>query len=227
MRAVVGLAALIGASLCGAQAEPLLPTMTQDDEIVDVREVPIDTVLRVTRADGNVFYVSADYRWVITGDVIDMWTGKDEHELQDYARMRWERTGTTPGELALPGWQSSSPEAVVFVSQQCAGHCDGLSEVLGSAGVAPIPYGPLDAWAEWGWIWCEDSVGLDILESWRDNEASTGIRAKCDSGDLAGRAMALARIFQINPTEPVLIDQAGRIVRGKKEIEAWSNHSEG
>lgn len=202
---------------------PPLPGASADDEIVDIRSVPIETLQRVTRADGNVFYVSDDHRWVITGDVIDMWTGEKEHELTGYDRMRWNRTGTSMDEVGLQGWVrgETQPKAALFLTQQCK-TCE-LQALLAVPEIVPAPYGRIDAWEEWGWIWCHERVGLDILDQWRQNDTEDGIQTfKCENGPQAARIAALAQVFDMDPERPTLIDRQGRIARGQEEIAQWA-----
>ena len=226
MRFAVSFAILMAASLPGGAQEavfPPLPGETPADEIVDVTPVPIEGLRRVTRADGNVFYVSEDNRWVITGEVIDMWTGMREHELSNHDRMRWERTGTSIQEIRMEGWGADKrPEAVIFLTQQCA-NCDEAASLFEERRAAPAPYGPIEAWGQWGWIWCHDAVGLDILAQWRQNVPENGIQTvRCKKEHSAAQAVALAQVFDMDPKQPVLIDRQGQIRRGEKEIARWA-----
>lgn len=204
---------------------------TDADEIISVESVPIENLHRITRADGNVFYIANDGRWVITGEVIDMWTGKHEHTLGGaYDRLKWSRTGTSIEKVPPKGWGTDRepPEAVVFFTHWCHG-CDELGQWIEEGGVSPAPYGPPDSWDEWGSIWCHQALELDILMSWLQNGPEIETQnykladheGQCEMTSRVGTALAFVDIYNIYPNEPTLIDREGRIVRGAKEINRW------
>jgi len=189
------------------------------EELANIKSVPIGGILRVTREDGKVFYVSEDRRWVIVGEVIDMWTGAREHEINDYDRISWERAGTTMRGVSMMDPEAPEPAAVIFVARECQDCMDILRKATDgpvSVSIAPIGSSSTD-WGGWQSIWCKRNVGLDFYEVWIQDYVEDGF---CED-ERAGRAMAFAHIFGFDHVEPTLIDRHGYIYRGKEEIAKW------
>lgn len=200
--------------------------MTEDDEIVDIQKVPIEQVMRVTRADGNVFYTTADRRWLIAGEIIDMWTGRPEHELDAYDSMRWERTGTTLDQIQHPGREmDTSPKAALFIPLACAECAEGLTrlkeaELLDEVSLAPFA-GTLDP-PGWGRVWCERSFGVDRAIVLIQNKVMLDTQKNCEAIEKSGRVNALAQVFKMDADQLTLISKSGEIVRGREEIMKWA-----
>jgi hypothetical protein len=204
----IGLIGLIGQTL--GQEQHLSP-----DELVDIRPVPVGEVFRVTRADGNVFYVSGNRRWAFSGPLMDLWTGEEEANLNHHNRMSWEMSGKAMEDISL----TPARRGVVFVREGCA-ECRALLERAPEAeiGIAPIQR-KIEAHESLA-IWCEQETHPQRIEKWLSEPGGESAQHSCQDKRAAG-AMAFAYVYGLINHEASAIDADGVIYYGKNEVRAW------
>lgn len=210
---------IAAAHLCGAQQNP-----QPGAEIAGMQRVPLESLYRVTRADGQVFYVSGDRRWLFHGKLMDMWTGQDEKEMEVYDEMSWERSGFSPPEVSL-GVAEEAMSGVLFVSRECDDCIGLLSEIQNKAlniGIATIPPKKQRGEAETRSLWCNSGETLALARNWIQNSRQKKGNT-CDRSDSVGKIQAMVEVYGLDRSEPTYIETSGRIHRGhQKIVTVWS-----
>ncbi len=229
--AIITLAAVL--ALPGLSLAESGATLQQIRSVDGMQPLPIQGMTMV-ESGGQVFFMSRNGRYVIKGDLHDMWAGGER--IPDIAtlaatssKINLDKIGIKMEDLFTLAYGSGPEEVTIFVSPGCP-HCKNtLQDVTkGDLGekytfnIVPLPF-----------MGQQSQVAVKKLVAAYETDPTSALQAlmtdnysalqATEGGDLEGvkRAMLTAKILGINQV-PVLLSSAGDMSIGSpKNLAAW------
>lgn len=226
------LAGLCFSGVAAAQTVPDISTLTSPDfstvNIQRMADLPISG-MRAVESDGQILYVSSNGRFVISGQIYDIWQRKPLDTMEQIqavtSRMDLDAIGLEPEDLNTFSEGSGEKEVVVFVDPRCP-YCHALikdsrkyhDDYRFHFVVVPALGDESDRLARLAYCAEDKSKALNAMMD--DTLSELPQQDSCDLGRYK-ETLVLAQLLEISGV-PFVISHDGRISEGVPgDLDAW------
>lgn len=226
---------MFGVATSSIAGEPVNPAdlkkaLTARGEVKAIEPLPLNQLMMVETTSGDVYYVSSNGRFVMTGTLIDTWHRKTVDSIDDAKsthRVPLKNMGIKEGDLGVFvfGNPKLPKQGTIFVDPLC-GYCKQLlSDMalsLGDYHFDIVPVAVLGPSSEQALkrIWCAKDRNQALLDLMYMTSAAVEQQQECDLKPLAYNAVAF-EMMALGGT-PAIVRTDGLVSKGvPKDLNKW------
>jgi len=201
----------------GASVEESLAARFPNIEVEDIRPSPVDGLWEIA-VGAQVFYISADGRYLLRGDLVDLMTDRNITELRRAEQAKGVVAGLDENEMIVFSPENPTHTVTVFTDIDCT-YCRKLHreiETFTSRGIkvrymfSPLAGPGSPSWAKAEAVWCSPDRNDAMTRAKMGEEVKA--QGACNDTPVAAH-YRIASELGVRGTPGILTD-AGRLIPG-------------